>query len=79
MSYITGNIFIKDAVTTADPSLPSGNGYQDCGCATCEALNVDCENCPVCSPINSDVAMAMYDSEMGKSDKWSDSPFKIGK
>ena len=29
------------------------NGYQDCGCATCEAMNVDCENCPVCSPINS--------------------------
>ena len=44
------------------------NGYQDCGCATCEAMNVDCENCPVCSPTNSDVAMAMYDSQMGKAD-----------
>ena len=55
------------------------NGYQGCGCATCEAMNVDCENCPVCSPINSDVAMAMYDSQMGKADEWSDSPFKIGK
>jgi hypothetical protein len=47
------------------------NGYQDCGCATCEALNVDCENCPVCSPTNSsnsEVAMAMYDSSIGKAD-----------
>jgi hypothetical protein len=45
------------------------NGYQDCGCATCEALNVDCENCPVCSPMpatDSEVAMAMYDSSIGK-------------
>jgi hypothetical protein len=48
------------------------NGYQDCGCPTCEALNVDCENCPVCSPIpavDSEVAMAMYDSEVGKAEK----------
>ena len=44
------------------------NGYADCGCPTCEAMNVDCENCPVCSPTNSDVAMAMYDSSVGKSD-----------
>jgi hypothetical protein len=47
------------------------NGYQDCGCPTCEALNVDCENCPVCSPmpsVDSEVAMAMYDSVQGKSD-----------
>jgi len=45
------------------------NGYQDCGCPTCEALNVDCENCPVCSPMpatDSETAMAMYDSQMGK-------------
>ena len=44
------------------------NGYADCGCPTCEAMNVDCENCPVCSPTNSDVAMAMYDSSIGKAD-----------
>lgn len=47
------------------------NGYQDCGCPTCEALNVDCENCPVCSPMpatNTEVAMAMYDSQIGKAD-----------
>jgi hypothetical protein len=48
------------------------NGYQDCGCATCEVLNVDCENCPVCSPMpstNSEVGMAMYDSSIGKAKK----------
>ena len=47
------------------------NGYQDCGCPTCEALNVDCENCPVCSPmasVDSETAMAMYDSSIGKAD-----------
>ena len=47
------------------------NGYKDCGCPTCEALNVDCENCPVCSPMpstDSEVAMAMYDSSIGKAD-----------
>lgn len=58
------------------------NGYQDCGCQTCEALNVDCENCPVCSPMpatDSETAMAMYDSQMGKSDSWTDSPFRISK
>lgn len=47
------------------------NGYADCGCPTCEAMNVDCENCPVCSPMpetESEVAMAMYDSSVGKSE-----------
>ena len=46
------------------------NGYQDCGCSTCEALNVDCENCPACSPMpatDSETAIAMYDSQIGKS------------
>lgn len=45
------------------------NGYKDCGCPTCEALNVDCENCPVCSPMpetDSEVEMAMYDASIGK-------------
>jgi hypothetical protein len=59
------------------------NGYQDCGCPTCEALNVDCENCPVCSPmpaVDSEVAMAMYDSSIGKSNSfWSGSAFGIKK
>ena len=48
------------------------NGYKDCGCPTCEALNVDCENCPVCSPMpatDSEVAMAMYDSSVDKAEK----------
>ena len=48
------------------------NGYKDCGCPTCEALNVDCENCPVCSPmpaVDPEVAMAMYDAQVGKAAK----------
>lgn len=46
--------------------------YQGCECPMCLKLNVDCGDCPVCSnPIpqtDSEVAMAMYDSSMGKAD-----------
>jgi hypothetical protein len=46
--------------------------YQGCECPTCLELNVDCGDCPVCSnPIpetDSEVAMAMYDSSIGKAD-----------
>ena len=58
------------------------NGYQDCGCPTCEALNVDCENCPVCSPmptVDSETAMAMYDSSIGKSEEMEDEMEKAKK
>ena len=45
--------------------------YQGCECPTCLELNVDCQDCPVCAnPIpetDSEVAMAMYDSSIGKS------------
>lgn len=47
-------------------------GYQGCGCVTCVTLNCDCEHCPVCSAEgttdmpDSEVAMAMYDSSIGK-------------
>jgi hypothetical protein len=27
-------------------------GYKDCGCETCKAMNVDCPDCPACSPKN---------------------------
>jgi hypothetical protein len=44
--------------------------YQGCDCETCKELNVDCPDCPVCSSDNdSEVAMAMYDSSIGKSDE----------
>ena len=46
--------------------------YQGCECPTCEELNVDCGDCPVCAnPIpetDSEVAMSMYDSSIGKAD-----------
>ena len=58
--------------------------YQGCDCDTCKELNVDCPDCPVCykeEEMDSEVAMAMYDSSIGKSedyysddedmDKWS--------
>jgi hypothetical protein len=30
---------------------PTG-GYDGCGCETCKAMNVDCPDCPACSPNN---------------------------
>ena len=49
--------------------------YQGCECETCKELNVDCQDCPVCSPdTDSEVAMAMYDSSIGKSDELVEDP-----
>jgi len=51
----------------------AGEGYQGCGCETCQALNVDCPDCPVCrqeepGTMDSETQMAMYDSSVGKRD-----------
>jgi hypothetical protein len=51
--------------------LPTST-YQGCECPTCKELNVDCADCPVCAnpvpEIDSEVAMAMYDSSVEKSE-----------
>jgi hypothetical protein len=55
---------------TDDSMMPTST-YQGCDCDTCKELNVDCPDCPVCSKeeeIDSEVAMAMYDSSIGKAD-----------
>jgi len=42
--------------------------YEGCGCETCKAMNVSCEDCPVCSE---DMAMGKnYQSENEEEDKW---------
>jgi hypothetical protein len=51
----------------------AAEGYQGCGCETCQALNVDCPDCPVCrteepGSMESETQMAMYDSSVGKKD-----------
>lgn len=89
--YIEGNIFIKEDVVPASGSTT----YQGCDCATCKELNVDCPECPECKQEeqeeDSEIAMAMYDSSIGKadpvpncipvdkSDSWTNSPFRLGK
>ena len=84
-SYIDGNIFIKEDSATSAPVIPAPTStYQGCDCETCKELNVDCPDCPVCKEEeegeeDSEVAMAMYDSQIGKSDGWLDSPFRISK
>jgi hypothetical protein len=44
----------------ADEEL--GKEYKGCGCPTCKQLNVDCPDCPVCSPESMDTAS--QDSEL---------------
>ena len=52
----------------SDDSMMPTTTYQGCDCDTCKELNVDCPDCPVCSSeTDSEVAMAMYDSSIGKS------------
>ena len=53
----------------SDDSMMPTSTYQGCECETCKELNVDCQDCPVCSSeVDSEVAMAMYDSSIGKSE-----------
>jgi hypothetical protein len=58
----------------------TSEGYKDCGCETCKAMNCDCPDCPACSPnIIGDGQNAefdatkpdtvdAYDNAMGKKD-----------
>ena len=56
----------------SDDSMMPTTTYQGCDCETCKQLNVDCPDCPVCSDssmkTDSEVAMAMYDSSIGKAE-----------
>ena len=53
----------------SDDSMMPTTTYQGCDCETCKELNVDCPDCPVCSSeTDSEVAMAMYDSSIGKAE-----------
>ena len=53
----------------SDDSMMPTTTYQGCECETCKELNVDCPDCPVCSSeTDSEVAMAMYDSSIGKAE-----------
>ncbi len=38
--------------TPQEQTATDQNGYKDCGCETCKAMNVDCPDCPACSPNN---------------------------
>jgi hypothetical protein len=56
----------------------TSEGYKDCGCETCKAMDVDCPDCPACSPNNINDGkdaefeatkpdtMDAYDNAMGK-------------
>jgi hypothetical protein len=55
----------------SDDSMMPTSTYQGYDCETCKQLNVDCPDYPVCSKeedTDSEVAMAMYDSSIGKAD-----------
>jgi len=65
----------KASEVMAMPSFESNVGmdksikkeYEGCGCPTCKELNVNCENCPVCS---SESMGKSYHSDNEDEDKW---------
>jgi hypothetical protein len=55
-----------DAPLPENPIMPT-NTYQGCECSNCEANKLSCIACPLCSGLDSETQMAMYDSFLGKS------------
>jgi hypothetical protein len=70
MDSETGMAMFDAQMGKSDDSMMPTSTYQGCDCETCKELNVDCPDCPVCSKeeTDSEVAMAMYDSSIGKAD-----------
>lgn len=76
--------------TPQEQTATDQNGYKDCGCETCKAMNCDCPDCPACSPKNvgegqdqefeadKPDTMDAYDNAMGKS-IWSNTVFDLNK
>lgn len=65
--------------TPQEQTVTPATEYKGCGCETCKAMNVDCPDCPACSPNNigegkdqefeasKPDSMDEYDNAMGKS------------
>ena len=76
MEAIEGMIEVPE-VESEDPEsedysetegMPVAKAYEGCGCETCKAMNVSCEDCPKCSD---DMEMGKnYQSENEEEDKW---------
>jgi len=78
---------IKQLINEVPGGTPEGttiketSTYKDCGCETCKAMQVDCPDCPACSPEimgngkdaemeeSKPGMMDAYDNSMGKKDK----------
>jgi len=60
------NMDSEVAMAMYDSSI--GKAYEGCGCPTCKELNVNCENCPVCSTKETDKAEHMSDTMSCKCD-----------
>jgi hypothetical protein len=56
------------------PSLEENVGmdkaYEGCGCPTCKEMNVDCENCPVCSKDMAEKGMCCSDNVEKQAPCW---------
>jgi hypothetical protein len=53
-------------INKSDDSIMPTSTYQGCSCETRKELNVDCPVCSKEEELDSEVAMAMYDSSIGK-------------
>jgi len=67
------DIWAGSAFGKAEASLPENpimptNTYQGCDCAMCEEQQISCASCPLCSGLDAETQMAMFDSQMGKSE-----------
>jgi len=55
-----------DAPQPENPIMPT-NTYEGCDCSMCEENKLACSACPLCSGLDAETQMAMYDSSIGKS------------
>jgi len=63
-----GSAFGKaEAPLPENPIMPT-NTYQGCECDMCEEQQISCAGCPLCSGLDAETQMAMFDSQMGKSE-----------
>jgi len=64
----SGSAFGKaEAPLPENPIMPT-NTYQGCECDMCEEEQIKCASCPLCSGLDAETQMAMFDSQLGKSE-----------
>lgn len=77
MPSLESNIGMDKSIDTTSSNMEDEDTvkeYQGCGCPTCKELNVDCPDCPVCSPDSMDKVKKPNYGEMIKPRKGGSTP-----